>query len=204
MSQAGPFHATRNPKPSNRRGVGQAGRHGPHGRGPPDGRRPAASCFPAPHRKAHAVLMPRHDRCHRCHYDGGSGNACTPQKSAIVSTVAAVARANDQCLHRSRCNRPGNLARPPMPDLRRADVLAGRRTERARGAPSRGGASVANRRTRINGGTGLVCPCGKVGEDKLTPHHLKAPVRRRDNRAPVRDIARSYNVSHSTFSTLIG
>jgi DNA invertase Pin-like site-specific DNA recombinase len=37
---------------------------------------------------------------------------------------------------------------------------------------------------------------------KLTPHQIKEALRRRDNGEPMRDIARSYNVSHSTISRL--
>jgi DNA invertase Pin-like site-specific DNA recombinase len=37
---------------------------------------------------------------------------------------------------------------------------------------------------------------------KMTPHQTKEALRRRDNGEPMRDIARSYNVSHSTISRL--
>jgi len=37
---------------------------------------------------------------------------------------------------------------------------------------------------------------------KLTPHQVKEALRRRDTGEPMRDIARSYNVSHSTISRL--
>jgi DNA invertase Pin-like site-specific DNA recombinase len=37
---------------------------------------------------------------------------------------------------------------------------------------------------------------------KLTPHQVKEALRRRDAREPMRDIAKSYNVSHSTISRL--
>jgi len=37
---------------------------------------------------------------------------------------------------------------------------------------------------------------------KLTPHQMKEAVKRRDHGEPVREIARSYNVSHSTISRL--
>ena len=37
---------------------------------------------------------------------------------------------------------------------------------------------------------------------KLTPHQVKEATRRRDAGEPMRDIARSYNVSHSTISRL--
>jgi DNA invertase Pin-like site-specific DNA recombinase len=37
---------------------------------------------------------------------------------------------------------------------------------------------------------------------KLTPHQIKEALRRRDAGEPVREIARSYNVSHSTISRL--
>ena len=38
---------------------------------------------------------------------------------------------------------------------------------------------------------------------KLTPHQTKEALRRRDNGEPMRDIAKSYNVSHSTISKLV-
>ena len=37
---------------------------------------------------------------------------------------------------------------------------------------------------------------------KLTPHQQREAIRRRDNGETVRDIGRSYNVSHSTISRL--
>jgi DNA invertase Pin-like site-specific DNA recombinase len=37
---------------------------------------------------------------------------------------------------------------------------------------------------------------------KLTPHQIKEALRRRDNGEPMREIATSYNVSHSTISRL--
>jgi DNA invertase Pin-like site-specific DNA recombinase len=37
---------------------------------------------------------------------------------------------------------------------------------------------------------------------KLTPHQVKEALRRRDAGEPMRNIARSYNVSHSTISRL--
>jgi IS30 family transposase len=37
---------------------------------------------------------------------------------------------------------------------------------------------------------------------KLTPHQIREAIGRRDNGETVRDIARSYNVSHSTISRL--
>jgi DNA invertase Pin-like site-specific DNA recombinase len=37
---------------------------------------------------------------------------------------------------------------------------------------------------------------------KMTPHKVKEALRRRDAGEPMRDIARSYNVSHSTISRL--
>ena len=37
---------------------------------------------------------------------------------------------------------------------------------------------------------------------KLTPHQIKEALQRRDAGGPVRDIARTYNVSHSTISRL--
>jgi DNA invertase Pin-like site-specific DNA recombinase len=39
---------------------------------------------------------------------------------------------------------------------------------------------------------------------KLTPHQVKEALRRRDAGEPMRDIARTYNVSHSTISRLVG
>ena len=36
----------------------------------------------------------------------------------------------------------------------------------------------------------------------VTSHQIKEALRRRDNGEPMRDIARSYNVSHSTISRL--
>ena len=36
----------------------------------------------------------------------------------------------------------------------------------------------------------------------LTPHQMKEAIKRRDAGEPVREIARSYNVSHSTTSRL--
>jgi hypothetical protein len=41
----------------------------------------------------------------------------------------------------------------------------------------------------------------KMGrKPKLTPHQVKEPLHRRDADEPMRDIARSYNVSHSAIS----
>ncbi len=37
---------------------------------------------------------------------------------------------------------------------------------------------------------------------KMTPHQIKEALRRRDAGEPMREIARSYNVSHSTISRL--
>jgi IS30 family transposase len=37
---------------------------------------------------------------------------------------------------------------------------------------------------------------------KLTPHQQREAIKRRDNRKAIREIARSYNVSHSTISRL--
>ena len=37
---------------------------------------------------------------------------------------------------------------------------------------------------------------------KLTPHQQHEAVKRRDRREPIRDIARTYNVSHQTISRL--
>jgi DNA invertase Pin-like site-specific DNA recombinase len=43
----------------------------------------------------------------------------------------------------------------------------------------------------------------KMGrKPKLTPHQVKEAMRRRDAGEPMRDIAKSYNVSHSTISRL--
>lgn len=43
----------------------------------------------------------------------------------------------------------------------------------------------------------------KIGPKfKLTPHQKKEAIRRRDNGEPMRDIARTFNVSHSTISRL--
>lgn len=43
----------------------------------------------------------------------------------------------------------------------------------------------------------------KMGRpSKLTPHQVKEALQRRDAGEPMRDIARSYNVSHSTISRL--
>jgi DNA invertase Pin-like site-specific DNA recombinase len=43
----------------------------------------------------------------------------------------------------------------------------------------------------------------KMGrKPKLTPHQQKEALRRRDAGEPMRDIARTYNVSHSTISRL--
>ena len=38
---------------------------------------------------------------------------------------------------------------------------------------------------------------------KLTPHQMKEALRRRDNGEAMREIARSYNVNHSTISRLV-
>jgi DNA invertase Pin-like site-specific DNA recombinase len=44
----------------------------------------------------------------------------------------------------------------------------------------------------------------KMGrKPKLTPHQVKEALRRRGTGEPLRDIARSYNVSHSTISRLV-
>ncbi len=44
----------------------------------------------------------------------------------------------------------------------------------------------------------------KLGrKPKLTPHQRKEAIKRRDNGEPMREIARSYNVSHSTISRLV-
>ena len=37
---------------------------------------------------------------------------------------------------------------------------------------------------------------------KLTPHQIKEAIRRRDAGEPMRDIAKDFNVSHSTISRL--
>ena len=45
----------------------------------------------------------------------------------------------------------------------------------------------------------------KMGQPpKMTPHQIKEALRRGDAGEPMRDIARSYNVSHSTISRLTG
>jgi DNA invertase Pin-like site-specific DNA recombinase len=45
----------------------------------------------------------------------------------------------------------------------------------------------------------------KLGrKPKLTPHQTQEALKRRDRGEPVREIARSYNVSHSTISRLAG
>jgi DNA invertase Pin-like site-specific DNA recombinase len=43
----------------------------------------------------------------------------------------------------------------------------------------------------------------KMGrKPKLTPHQQREAIRRRDKGEPMREIARTYNVSHSTISRL--
>ena len=43
----------------------------------------------------------------------------------------------------------------------------------------------------------------KMGrQPKMTPHQIKEALRRRSAGEPMRDIARTYNVSHSTISRL--
>jgi DNA invertase Pin-like site-specific DNA recombinase len=43
----------------------------------------------------------------------------------------------------------------------------------------------------------------KMGrKPKLTPHQIKEALRRREAGEPMREIGRSYNVSHSTISRL--
>jgi DNA invertase Pin-like site-specific DNA recombinase len=43
----------------------------------------------------------------------------------------------------------------------------------------------------------------KMGRpSKMTPHQIKEALQRRDSGEPMRDIARTYNVSHSTISRL--
>lgn len=43
----------------------------------------------------------------------------------------------------------------------------------------------------------------KMGRNtKLTPHQMKEAIRRRDNGEPMRDIVRTFNVSHSAISRL--
>jgi DNA invertase Pin-like site-specific DNA recombinase len=43
----------------------------------------------------------------------------------------------------------------------------------------------------------------KMGrKPKLTPHQQREAIKRRDRGEPIRDIARSYNVSHPTISRL--
>jgi Helix-turn-helix domain len=54
--------------------------------------------------------------------------------------------------------------------------------------------------------TGLYATLGTASSlgrtPKLTPHQQREAIRRRDNGETVRDIGRSYNVSHSTISRL--
>ena len=38
---------------------------------------------------------------------------------------------------------------------------------------------------------------------KMTPHQIKEALRRRDDGEPMRDIAKSYNVSYGTISRLM-
>jgi IS30 family transposase len=38
---------------------------------------------------------------------------------------------------------------------------------------------------------------------KLTPHQMREALQRREGGEPIREIARTYNVSHSTISRLI-
>ncbi len=59
-------------------------------------------------------------------------------------------------------------------------------------------------RTRTGEGRARAVARGvKMGRPpKLTPHQMTEAIRRRDNGEPMRDIARSYNVSHSTISRL--
>ena len=59
-------------------------------------------------------------------------------------------------------------------------------------------------RTRTGEGRARAVAAGvKMGrKPKLTPHQKKEAIRRRDNGERMRDIARSYNVSHSTISRL--
>ncbi len=59
-------------------------------------------------------------------------------------------------------------------------------------------------RARTGEGRGRALARGvKMGRPpKLTPHQQKEAIRRRDNGEPTRDIARTFNVSHSTISRL--
>ena len=61
-------------------------------------------------------------------------------------------------------------------------------------------------RTRTGEGRARAVARGvKMGRPpKLTPHQMREAVRRRDSGEPMRDIARTFNVSHSTISRLAG
>jgi len=62
-------------------------------------------------------------------------------------------------------------------------------------------------RARTGEGRRRAVACGvKMGrEPKLIPHQMKEAIRRRDpGDETLREIARSYNVSHSTISRLTG
>jgi DNA invertase Pin-like site-specific DNA recombinase len=61
-------------------------------------------------------------------------------------------------------------------------------------------------RARTGEGQGRAKARGvKMGRPpKMTPHQVKEALQRRDAGEPMRDIARSYNVSHSTISRLAG
>ena len=59
-------------------------------------------------------------------------------------------------------------------------------------------------RARTGEGRARAVACGvKMGrKPKLTTHQQKEALRRRDQGEPVREIARTFNVSHSTISRL--
>ena len=68
------------------------------------------------------------------------------------------------------------------------------------------GRSVGVNRIRARTGEGrkrAIANGVKMGrKPKMTPHQIKEALRRRDTGEPMREIARSYNVSHSTISRL--
>jgi DNA invertase Pin-like site-specific DNA recombinase len=61
-------------------------------------------------------------------------------------------------------------------------------------------------RTRTGEGRARAVARGvKMGrKPKMTPHQMKEALRRREAGEPMRDIAKDFNVSHSTISRLIG
>lgn len=67
-----------------------------------------------------------------------------------------------------------------------------------------GGAGSAHSRGRTGDGRERAKVRGaKLGRrPKLTPHHQREAIKRRDRGEPIRNIARSYNVSHPTISRL--